>query len=40
MVLDGEGAEWISESRQVANPCLGREMHKCGIEKSVISNDS
>lgn len=40
MALDGEGATWISATRQIANPYMGQKMSKCGVEKEVLSNDS
>lgn len=40
MALDGEGATWISDTKQVANPYMGQKMSKCGVERESLSNDS
>jgi len=30
MANNGEGAEWISEEKEIRNPFYGRQMHNCG----------
>lgn len=38
MYNNNKGAFWISETKEISNPYLGKEMPKCGIVKEEIKN--
>jgi Cu(I)/Ag(I) efflux system membrane fusion protein len=37
MALDGEGAAWLSDSKQIRNPYFGEKMLTCGSTKEILN---
>jgi len=37
MFNDGKGANWLSESKAISNPYLGKSMLNCGTVKKEIN---
>jgi hypothetical protein len=37
MYNDGKGGNWISETKQIQNPYLGKEMLTCGVVKEELN---
>ena len=37
MAKNGEGANWLSETKEVVNPYMGQRMLKCGTTKEVLA---
>ena len=37
MAKNGDGANWLSETKEVANPYMGQRMLKCGMTKEVLA---
>ena len=40
MALDGEGADWIQEGEETANPYYGSEMLRCGSLTELLSQEN
>jgi len=40
MALDGEGAEWLQQGEETANPYYGSTMLRCGSQTEVLKQEN